>query len=99
MKKNCNKEKFNEILLVSSLAIRILYQRFNKRICEIAKESPKFNCQCTSRHGKVPKSVDSDDVVLDKCHDNPGRPRKFAERDDRGLVRANTTLCNTHEGF
>ena len=99
MKKNCNKEKFSRILLVSSFAMRILYQRFNKRICEIVKESPKFTRQCISRHAKLPKSVDSDDVVLDKCHDNPDRPRKFTERDERGLVRAITTVCNTQEGF
>ena len=34
-----------------------------------------------------------------RVQDNPGRPRNFAERDDeRDLVRAITTLRNTH-GF
>ena len=64
---------------MSSVAIRLLHQKFNKRICEIAKEYPKFANQSISRHAKLPIPVDSGDVVLDKRHDNPGRPRKFTE--------------------
>ena len=78
MKKNCNKKKFNRMLRVSSLAIR---QKFNKRICEIVKEYPKFTRQSIIRHAKLPIPVDSDYVALDKRHDNPGRTRKFTERD------------------
>ena len=39
---NCNKKELNRIPLVSSVTMRLLYQKFNKRICEIAKEYPKF---------------------------------------------------------
>ena len=61
--------------LVSSLAIRLLYQKFDKRIWEIVKEYLNFTRQGISRHAKLPIPVDSDDVVLDKRHDNPGRSR------------------------
>ena len=62
----------------------------------IAKEYPKFALRSISRHAKLPTPVDSDDVVLDKPNDNPGRPRKFTERDERSLVRPITTIHNTH---
>ena len=59
---------------------RLLYQRFNKRICEIAKEYPKCVRRSISRHAKFPTTVDSDEVGFDKRHDNPGRPRKFTDQ-------------------
>ena len=43
--------------------------------------------------------ADSDDVVLDKRHDNPGRPGKFTRVDKKSLVRAITMLRNTHGIF
>ena len=39
MKKNCNKKKFNRKPLVSSVTIRLLHKKFNKRKYEIAKVS------------------------------------------------------------
>ena len=35
-------------------------------------------------------------LLWTRCDDNPGRPRKFEERDERSLVRAITTLRNTN---
>ena len=75
MRKNYNNRKFNGMPLVSSVAIRLLYQKINKTICEIAKEYPKFTRRSISRHAKLPITVNFDDVVLDKRHDNPGRSR------------------------
>ena len=46
-KKVC--KKFSRIHLVSYVVIRLLYQKFNKRIFEIAKEYPKFACQSIGR--------------------------------------------------
>ena len=69
-KKKCNKKKFKRIPLVSSVAIRLLYQRFNRRICEIAKEYSKFAHRSISRHAKLHIPADCNDVVLDKGHDN-----------------------------
>ena len=82
MKKNCNKRNFNRIPMVSSITITLLYQKFARR--------------SISRHAKLPTPVDSDDVVLDKRHNNPDQPRTFMGRDKQSLVRAITTLCNIH---
>ena len=75
MRKNYNNRKFNGMTLVLSVAIRQLYQKINKTICEIAKEYPKFTRRSISRHAKLPTSVDSDDSVLYKRPDNPGRQK------------------------
>ena len=85
----------NRIPLVLSVVITLLYEKFNNIIYGIVKEYPKFILRTISRHAKLPTPVDSDDAVLDKPNDNPGRPRKFTERDERSLVRP-ITIHNTH---
>ena len=73
--------------MVSSVAIRLLHQKFNKIIYKIVKKYPMFARRSISSYAELPIIADSDDVVLDKHHDNPGRTKKFTERDKRSLVR------------
>ena len=80
-----------KIPMVTSVAIRLLYQEHKLRICEIAKKIPEFHetyyqstCQIT-----IPTSGS---LPIDKRKYNRGRPRKLTERDERKILRSVVTL-------
>lgn len=73
---------WTKVPLKTSMHIRVLYQDYGWKLCEIKKRYVDLPYSTISYHAK---STREDDQMIDRRKNNKGRPRKLTQRDLRVL--------------
>ena len=73
---------WKKVPIQTSMYIRVLRQRFNVPVADIAKELPDIPRRTLNHHSKLPLTGE---LPFDKRHNNKGRPTKLNDRDRRQL--------------
>ena len=85
------KKIYKKIPLVVSVQLRVLHSECGLGISKLQKKFPMYSKTSIFRHMKKPIG----DMVLDKRHNNKGRPKKLVARNERALSNSMKKLMKT----